>query len=44
MEGDTKRATKVALNESTAVTGNREAKPEVGLDNILDIRKLAGLK
>jgi hypothetical protein len=44
MEGETKRATKVALNESTAVTGNREAKPEVGLDNILDIRKLAGLK
>jgi len=44
MEGDTKRATKVALNESTVVTGNREAKPEVGLDNILDIRKLAGLK
>ena len=45
MEGAPKRsATKVALNESTAVTGNREAKPEVGLDNILDIRKLAGLK
>jgi hypothetical protein len=44
MEGETKRATKVALNESSAVTGNREAKPEVGLDNILDIRKLAGLK
>jgi len=44
MEGETRRATKVALNESTAVTGNREAKPEVGLDNILDIRKLAGLK
>jgi hypothetical protein len=44
MEGETRRTTKVALNESTAVTGNREAKPEVGLDNILDIRKLAGLK
>jgi hypothetical protein len=44
MEGETKRATKVALNESTAVTGNRETKPEVGFDNILDIRKLAGLK
>jgi hypothetical protein len=45
MEGEVRRnTTKVALNESTAVTGNREAKPEVGLDNILDIRKLAGLK
>jgi len=45
MEGETKKVTKkVALNESTAVTGNREPKPEVGLDNILDIRKLAGLK
>ena len=45
MEGAPKRSTtKVALNESSAVTGNREAKPEVGLDNILDIRKLAGLK
>ena len=45
MEGAPKRsATKMALNESSAVTGNREAKPEVGLDNILDIRKLAGLK
>ena len=44
MEGETRRTTKVALTESTAVTGNREAKPEVGLDNILDIRKLAGLK
>jgi len=32
------------LSESSAVTGNRESKPEVGLDNILDIRKLAGLK
>jgi hypothetical protein len=44
MEGETRRSTKVALTESTAVTGDREAKPEVGLDNILDIRKLAGLK
>ena len=35
---------KSTLNESTEVTGNRETKPEVGLDNILDIRKLAGLK
>jgi hypothetical protein len=44
MEGEKKKATKVALTESTEVTGNREPKPEVGLDNILDIRKLAGLK
>ena len=44
MEGEKKVATKKAiLSESTEVTGNREAKPEVGLDNILDIRKLAGL-
>jgi hypothetical protein len=35
---------KAMLSESTEVTGNRESKPEVGLDNILDIRKLAGLK
>ena len=34
------------LTEGKAVTGNREVKsqPQVGLDNILDIRKLAGLK
>lgn len=45
MEGaKTKVEKKTTLNESTEVTGNREAKPEVGLDNILDIRKLAGLK
>lgn len=45
MEGQKKKVTnKVALTESTEVTGNRETKPEVGLDNILDIRKLAGLK
>jgi len=47
MEGETKRvAKKTTLTESTAVTGNKEVKtPEVGLvDNILDIRKLAGLK
>ena len=45
MEGSPKRsAAKVALTESSAVTGNRNSKPEVGLDNILDIRKLAGLK
>jgi hypothetical protein len=35
---------KSTLIESTEVTGNRETKPEVGLENILDIRKLAGLK
>jgi len=44
MEGDHRVTKKTVLAESTAVTGNREAKPEVGLDNILDIRKLAGLK
>lgn len=46
MEGEKKKVAKAALTESTAVTGNREVKtqPQVGLDNILDIRKLAGLK
>jgi hypothetical protein len=47
MEGETKRvAKKATLTEGTAVTGNRkvEQTSEVGLDNILDIRKLAGLK
>lgn len=45
MEGArTKADKKTALNESSEVTGNRAAKPVVGLDNILDIRKLAGLK
>jgi hypothetical protein len=45
MDGERKKVTtKVSLTESTEVTGNREPKPEVGLDNILDIRKLAGLK
>jgi hypothetical protein len=45
MDGEKKvAAKKPVLNESTEITGNREAKPEVGLDNILDIRKLAGLK
>lgn len=45
MEGEKKvPAKKAVLNESAEVTGNRESKPEVGLDNILDIRKLAGLK
>jgi hypothetical protein len=46
MEGEKRKVVKTALTESTAVTGNREVKPQsqVGLDNILDIRKLAGLK
>ena len=45
MEGQKKPvARKAMLSEGTEVTGNRESKPEVGLDNILDIRKLAGLK
>ena len=44
MEGDRRVAAKKAvLSESSEVTGNRESKPVVGLDNILDIRKLAGL-
>jgi hypothetical protein len=44
MEGEKKKVAKSTLTESTEVTGNREQKPEVGLDNIIDIRKLAGLK
>ena len=49
MEGDVKKVAKAQpkaqLNESAEVTGDREVKqPQVGLDNILDIRKLAGLK
>jgi hypothetical protein len=47
MEGQHKKAVKkTALTESTAVTGDRESKsvPSFGDDNILDIRKLAGLK
>jgi methyl-accepting chemotaxis protein len=44
MEGEGKVTKKAMLAESIEVTGNRETKPEVGLDNILDIRKLAGLK
>jgi len=45
MDGAQKKVAKTTLNESTQVTGNRENKPEVGsVDNILDIRKLAGLK
>jgi hypothetical protein len=46
MEGATQK-TKAAsvITEATEVTGDREVrKSEVGLDNILDIRKLAGLK
>ncbi len=45
MEGQQRKVDKKStLIEGTEVTGNREAKPEVGLDNIIDIRKLAGLK
>jgi hypothetical protein len=46
MEGQRKQQApkKAMLSEGSEVTGNRETKPEVGLDNILDIRKLAGLK
>jgi hypothetical protein len=49
MEGGIKKAEKAqakeTLTESAEVTGDREVKqPQVGLDNILDIRKLAGLK
>jgi len=40
----TRTVSKPVLTEGSEVTGNRESKPEVGLDNILDIRKLAGLK
>jgi hypothetical protein len=43
MEGDRKVTKKTVLAESKEVTGNRESKPEVGLDNIVDIRKLAGI-
>ena len=46
MNGDRKVA-KAPLTESIIVTGDREVKsqqPQVGTDNILDIRKLAGLK
>lgn len=44
--GIQKPAKSKVLNEGAAVTGNRAVKeqPQVGLDNILDIRKLAGLK
>jgi predicted small secreted protein len=43
MDGEKKAAPKKSLTESSEVTGNRESKPQVGLDNIVDIRKLAGL-
>jgi hypothetical protein len=44
MDGEKRKVAKATLTESTEITGDREVKPEVGLDNILDIRKLAGLK
>ena len=51
MEGGLKRTApkakpaKEMISESAEITGDRESKqPQVGLDNILDIRKLAGLK
>jgi len=46
MEGATRKPKASAvLTEAAEVTGDREVrKSEVGLDNILDIRKLAGLK
>jgi len=44
MDGEKRKVAKTTLTESTEITGDREVKPEVGLDNILDIRKLAGLK
>jgi len=46
MEGQKKTVApkKAMLSEGTEVTGNRESKTEVGLDNILNLRKLAGLK
>lgn len=49
IEGTVKKVEKAPakemLSEGIEVTGNREVQqPQVGLDNILDIRKLAGLK
>jgi hypothetical protein len=46
MEGQSRKVApkKAILSEGAEITGNREVKAEVGLDNILDIRKLAGLK
>jgi len=45
MEGQSRKTApkKAILSEGAEVTGNREVKAEVGLDNIVDIRKLAGL-
>ena len=44
-DAEQKVAAKKKLTESAEVTGNRDVKqPQVGFDNILDIRKLAGLK
>ena len=48
MEGKAQtKAPKQALNESKEVTGDKPSKPitaEAGIDNLIDIRKLAGLK
>ena len=46
LENNQQKPKAVYLKEAVEVTGDREAKsqPEVGLDNIIDIRKLAGLK
>ena len=46
LENNQQKPKAVYLKEAVEVTGDREAKsqPEVGADNILDIRKLAGLK
>jgi hypothetical protein len=44
MEGEVRKTIKKSIiTEGIEITGNREQKPEVGLDNIFDIRKLAGL-
>ncbi len=44
MEGEKKKVAKTTLTESTAVTGDREVQThEVG-SNLIDIRRLAGLK
>lgn len=44
MEGEKKKVAKTTLTESTAVTGDRETQShEVG-SNLIDIRRLAGLK
>jgi hypothetical protein len=47
MEGESRKQKQVIAESKTqaSVTGDREVKnqPEVGFDNIVDIRKLAGL-